>query len=211
MLKKIDLPTSTPARRGHPQGGLSLVELMIVVGILATVAALAYINISTAMRDMKLSSAYSTAISSITLARERAISTRRVQQVTFTLPGTITITQAATGTVTETFTIGPDVSFDNEPGIPSTTATTPDGFGTGANPIDFDVNVGLGGGRDIFFYPDGSARDAAGNVNNGVLYLARQGDLLSSRAITLYGLTGRLRGWRIFKNTGAATYFWRQQ
>jgi hypothetical protein len=49
----------------------------------------------------------------------------------------------------------------------------------------------------ISFYPDGSAHDLAGNLNNGVVYIARPGDLYSSRAITLTGATGRIRGWRL--------------
>jgi len=43
-----------------------------------------------------------------------------------------------------------------------------------------------------------------------VLYLARPGNLYSSRAVTLWGITGRIRGWRLYQNGGAGAY-WRQQ
>jgi len=56
---------------------------------------------------------------------------------------------------------------------------------------------------------DGSAADALANVNNGVIYVTRPGDINNARAITLWGATGRLRGWHIYKN--AAKYYWRQQ
>jgi hypothetical protein len=38
--------------------------------------------------------------------------------------------------------------------------------------------------------------------------MAHPGDLYSSRAITLYGLSGRLRGWRLYKNTVSGTSQW---
>ena len=46
-------------------------------------------------------------------------------------------------------------------------------------------------------------------LNNGVVYIARTGFIDTSRAITLWGATGRLRGWRAYKNAGK--YYWRQQ
>ena len=57
----------------------------------------------------------------------------------------------------------------------------------------------------IYFYPDGSAEDAIGNVNNGVVYVALAGNtgfINTSRAITLWGATGRLRGWHIYSERG---------
>jgi hypothetical protein len=56
------------------------------------------------------------------------------------------------------------------------------------------------------FWPDGSARDTNGNLNSGIVYLARTGDMNNSRAITLYGATGRVRGWRLDGVTGS--YKW---
>jgi hypothetical protein len=79
----------------------------------------------------------------------------------------------------------------------------------GALAIDFDQGIAVGAKNVIFFYPDGSAADVAGNVNNGVVYITRPGDINNSRAITLWGATGRLRGWHIYKN--GAQYYWRQQ
>jgi hypothetical protein len=60
----------------------------------------------------------------------------------------------------------------------------------------------------IYFLPDGSGQDLNGNINNGVLYIARAGDLYSSHAITFWGATGRIRGWRLFQN--GANPYWRQ-
>jgi hypothetical protein len=89
---------------------------------------------------------------------------------------------------------------------------TPDGFGIGGTAIDFDQGVAGGAKNVIYFYPDGSAEDVNGNVNNGVVYIALTGNtgfVSTSRAITLWGATGRLRGWHIYQN--AAKWYWRQQ
>ena len=70
--------------------------------------------------------------------------------------------------------------------------------------IDFDQGIVAGAKNVIYFYPDGSAADVLGNVNNGVVYIARPGFIDSSRAITLWGATGRLRGWRRLPRTRAS-------
>ena len=46
--------------------------------------------------------------------------------------------------------------------------------------------------------PDGSAQDSLGNYNSGVVYLTRTGDTIyNSRAVSVWGATGRIRGWRL--------------
>jgi hypothetical protein len=57
------------------------------------------------------------------------------------------------------------------------------------------------------FLPDGSARDTNGSLNSGIIYVARTADLYSSRAVTLYGATGRIRGWRLINSAGAPIWF----
>jgi hypothetical protein len=83
-------------------------------------------------------------------------------------------------------------------GIPTAAGSVPDGFGTGATAVDFDVDYG-GGQTQIYFQPDGRALDAQNRLNNGVVYMADPTNLLSSRAVSLYGSTGRTKGWAIVK------------
>ena len=52
------------------------------------------------------------------------------------------------------------------------------------------------------------AYDQLGRVNNGVFYISRPGELLSSRAISLFGLTGQLHGWRLQKNQTTGITSW---
>lgn len=193
--------------------GYSVLEMMMVVAIAIIAATFGVMTLQPALKQNRLTNGYNTALMTLRRAREAAIAERRVYMVTFTAPRTVSITQTATGIVTFSTTLPTDISFDAEPGIPNTATTTPDGFGAGAatGAIDFDVNVGAGGSNTVYFYPDGSARDINNNINNGVVYIARQGELLSSRAITVWGLTGRIRGWRLYQNTAAGTNYWSQQ
>jgi len=189
--------------------GFSLLEMMVVVGIILVASAIFFMSIQPGLKQSRVTNSYNLVLNTMRRARETSIAERRVYVVTFIAPRTLTITQAITGIVTNTFTMPTDISFDAEPGIPNTAATTPDHFGTGSTAIDFDQGVALGNKTAIYFQPDGSAQDVNSNTNNGVVYIARPGDISSSRAITLWGSTGRLRGWRLYKVGAVQT--WRQQ
>jgi prepilin-type N-terminal cleavage/methylation domain-containing protein len=195
--------------------GFSLIEMMVVVALILIVLAFSIMAIQPALKQTHLTAGYNQALMAMRQARDLSVAQRQIYFVTLNngvQPNTITITQGSTGAVVSTYALPSDVAFDAEPGLPnSPTAapTTPDGFGTGATAIDFDQGIVAGAKNVIYFYPDGSAADVLGNVNNGVVYIARPGFVDSSRAITLWGATGRLRGWRAYKN--AAKYYWRQQ
>jgi len=88
-------------------------------------------------------------------------------------------------------------------------AAAPDGFGAGVNPIDFGQTLAGEPMNYVVFMPDGSARDNLGNFNSGVVYLNLPADLYTSRAVTVWGSTGRVRGWRL--NQIGAVGTWVQQ
>jgi prepilin-type N-terminal cleavage/methylation domain-containing protein len=193
--------------------GFSLLEMMIVVAIGLTVAAFATLTLIPASNSQHITTAYNTTLTTMRRARDQAAADMRIYVVSFAAPGTITVTQNSVGgTLLLTALLPPDVTFHIEAGVPTsqtTQPTTPDGFGTASTPFDFDESPQPGGGTTIYFYPDGTALDVNGNVNNGVVYMARTGDLYSSRAITLWGSTGRMRGWRLYNVAGVNK--WSQQ
>jgi prepilin-type N-terminal cleavage/methylation domain-containing protein len=195
--------------------GFSLIEMMVVVTLILIVLAFSIVAIQPALRQTHITSGYNQTLMALRQARDISVAQRQIYYVTLNnavQPNTITITQGSTGTVVSSFALPSDVAFDAEPGLPNSplvAPTTPDGFGTGATAIDFDQGIVAGAKNVIYFYPDGSAADALGNVNNGVVYIARPGFIDSSRAITLWGATGRIRGWRAYQN--GAKYYWRQQ
>jgi prepilin-type N-terminal cleavage/methylation domain-containing protein len=209
--------------------GFSLLEMVIVVAIALIISGFAIINTQGAVKDARLNGAYDTAFMQLRLARQRSIEERTRYIVTFGTPG---IAGAATpfgaptaksiqvyswtgagapSTAVQISTINLpfDIAFQAQTGLPTGAATVPDGFGNGSTAIDFDQGIPPGGGNLVMFTPDGSAHDTAGNYNSGVLYVARNTDVSSTRAITLFGTSGRIRGWRLVQVGGVAT--WKQQ
>jgi hypothetical protein len=106
-----------------------------------------------------------------------------------------------------TYTIPSDISFAVQSGFP---ANAPDSFGSGTAAIDFGQALAGEPLNYVVFMPDGSSQDSLGNYNSGIVYLTRPGDpLYNSRAVTVWGATGRVRGWRMTQEAGVWT--WLQQ
>jgi prepilin-type N-terminal cleavage/methylation domain-containing protein len=202
--------------------GFSLLELMITMAIGLTASVIAVMSFVPVMNSQHVSDAYNTTLTTLRRAHDQAQNDMRIYLVSFAAPGTITVSQTdpaggnvgcvipASGATLLTATLPSDVTFQIQPGVPTsntTAPTTPDAFGTAAFPIDFDQGYNPGY-TYICFNPDGTATDASGNINNGVVYLGRSTDLYSARAITLWGTTGRIRGWRLYTNSGN---HWSQQ
>jgi hypothetical protein len=199
------------------QAGLSILETTVVVCLVTVVLAIAVVNIWPAMSQSSANSGIEMVLGELRRARERAVDERRIYRVTFTAPQTIEVDVGVVGNVATTITgsapgfipaqpslqLPMNFQFVVVPGIPTTPLTTPDGLGTGANAIDFDM-VNGGGGTQIYFQPDGRALDAANRVNDGVVYIAQPNNLFSSRAVSLLGSTGRAKGWFLSMTGGVA-------
>lgn len=189
--------------KGRKQAGFSMLELLIVIAIIAVLAAVAIFNLPTALRAMRVNNGYQTLLTQMRMARESAVAKRTIFYLTFDNPAqNIRLTQRTAGVdqVISTVPLPYDIQFTVVPGMPNTGATTPDNFGTGATAIDLDIGNNGGVVNQIFFYPDGSARDNLGRVDSGVIYICRAGDLMSCRAVSIYGATGRIRGWQLTRN-----------
>lgn len=215
----------------HQASGFSLIEMVSVLAIIIVLASISSIKLAPMLRQQHITNAYNTTMSAIRLARDNAVGQRAIYSVTFANAVSpspyATITVSPVGAAfqgqynTVVYQLPQDVSFLALPGLPITSTTVPDGYGSGTTAIDFGwtINgVGTGGQATIYFCPDGSSQRAPGTNNDGscpgtwdggVVYLARAGDLMSSRAITLWGGTGRIRGWRLYGTGGA--YQWQRQ
>jgi hypothetical protein len=151
-------------------------------------------------------------------ARQMAIDERRVYCVTVNAPNTVVVQRYVAGApdaIITSIQLPMDVSFQVLAGVPTSPAATPDGMGDASQAVDLSVNVGGGGNNFVFFFPDGSAQDRVdptgngGNLSNGIVYMGRTGDTYSSRAVTLFGGTGRIRAWRLLKNTTSGVNYWK--
>jgi type II secretory pathway pseudopilin PulG len=208
--------------------GFSLLEMMIVCGLIIIVTAISFMALQPALKEARANQAFESAMMPLRTARQRAIAERKQYIVCFGVaapggaltplgaptPQSIQIFRWDAGTALSAavqvtaVTLPTDIQFQTLVGLPNTGATVPDGFGTAATAIDFDQNVAGGGIKNqVMFMPDGSAHDVLGNLSSGILYAARTGDLYSSRAVTLYGATGRIRGWRLRVNGGGPQWF----
>ncbi|HVO64208.1 MAG TPA: prepilin-type N-terminal cleavage/methylation domain-containing protein [Terriglobales bacterium] len=207
------------------RSGFSMVELLIVVTVMAVMTAIAQISLRPLMNQAHVTNAYNTSLMALRLGREKAVEEKGAYKVTFNGASAITVAPVTTamaacggsagaatwtGAQTYNYSLPSDVSFQIIPGVPTGPTATPDGFGIAAYAVDFDQLAG-GNSSSVIFCADGSAQDSNGQFNNGVVYMARTGELYSSRAITLWGITGRLRGWRLLQSGSCGTTCWSQQ
>lgn len=191
--------------------GFSLIEVMVVLSLSTIAAAVAMLSLQPMLQASRVSSAFNMTLAAMRQARDLSVAQRQSYSVTFSnaaIPNTVVITQVGTGNVIDTYSLPQDVTFSVVAGIPTAANTVPDGFGSGNVAIAFDQGIAGGNPNAIYFMPDGTAQDITGNLNNGVLYIARTNQLYSSYAITVWGATGRLRSWRLFNNNGTA--YWKE-
>ncbi len=235
LMRSLD---TNKGHRKYGAGGFSLTELLIVLAIIIIMVSFAAMNMGTLMKQQHVTNAYNITLSALRLARDNSVAQSTSYSVTFAnnagAPSTIIVTpttafagdQNANGTLmTNTYQLPSDVTFLALAGIPTAANKVPDGYGAGAVAIDlgYTANGGAGGSNIVYFCPDGSAQNlpcvAAGgywtsggyakNWSGGVVYLAQAGNLLSSRAFTLWGGTGRIHGWRLYQPGGV--YQWQRQ
>ena len=204
------------------QRGFSLLELMLTLSIVLIMSGVTFLSLQPALKQARVTSVYDTTLMILRNSRQQAIAQRTRYIVTFNAPGTITVQTwgyavpvSPAPVLVQTVNLPLDVQFAVQAGMPTTAATVPDGFGSGGTAIDFDQGVGLGSQNFVMFMPDGTSQDTqgnfygGGNFNSGVLYLGRPGELGSMRALTVFGTTGRIRGWALVKQAGVWT--WVQQ
>jgi len=224
------LETNAGHRR-HGASGFSLIEIMMVLAISIIVSVISVMSLMPMLNQQHVTNAYNTTLPAMRQARDNAVAQRTSYSVTFANAvspspyATITVTPALSSGMsafqgdqnTVIYQLPTDVSFIAQSALAST--PPPDGYGLGTNAIDFGytANSSSGGQAFVYFCPDGSAQnavDGSGNCTSswdgGVVYIARAGDLLSSRAVDLWGATGRVHGWRLYNKSGGG-YQWLRQ
>jgi prepilin-type N-terminal cleavage/methylation domain-containing protein len=203
--------------------GFSMLEMIITISIILIMLGVTFISLRPMLNQNHVNLAYDTTLMALRNTRNLAITQSNQYIVNFNPAGfpagTIQIqVQPYTAGVAQpiqqviTYSLPPDVSFAVQAGFP--TANTPDGFGAGTAPIDFGQSLAGEPLNYVIFMPDGSSQsgvvNGSGNYNSGVVYMTQPaGTIYTSRAITVWGATGRIRGWRLNNMAGGAT--WVQQ
>ena len=166
--------------------GFSLIETLLVVAILVTVAGIAIPISGTAIRQARADSASSVAMAALLEARARAIAERRDFQLEFVVPNLIRVSRIenGVGTVVAEKLLEGGQRFQLRSGVTPLAefgATTAIHF-TGAAPVKFTT--------------DGALVDANGDPVNATIHVADDVDAGSSRAVTILGITGLMQTWR---------------
>ncbi len=162
--------------------------MMLTIGIISVLGAIAVVQFGTAQQSIKGDGVMRVVLAQLNIARELAISQRRNMQLSFLAPNALQIVRQ---NVPNGTTVVGSVVFESgaryllTPGLPD----TPDGFGR-TQAVDF------GAATAVMFSSDGTCIDQTGNPVNGTIFVALPGQPLSSRAITVLGGTGRVRGYR---------------
>ena len=205
----------TVNRCRQAQRGFSLLELMFVIAIVLIISGTALFQFVPVLKNARAENALQTTLAQVRNARGLAIDQRRKYRLSFTAPRTIQLDQVVVDLVTNnqtyifvsTIDLPKDTQFIAIAGIPTSGNGTPDSLPTFGNAIEFAVDNG-GGGWQLFFQPDGRVLDSANRLNNGVVYMARPGELMSSRAVSVLGATGRVKGWHLIQS--GSTVVWTQ-
>lgn len=211
----LDILASPPRKiimNSRKKRGFSLLELLIVISIGLIMARVTFMAMMPLFKQNHVDTAYDTTLSVMRNYRNQSITQSKRYIIFFTPPQTLTVQYWGVGVpvspapvTVATFTLPTDIQFAVQAGFPN---PGPDSFGTGTTAVTVN-NCALVGTNCLIFYPDGSAQDDLGNFNSGVIYLTRPTDMYSSRAVSIFGTTGRIRGWRLYNQGGANT--WVQQ
>jgi prepilin-type N-terminal cleavage/methylation domain-containing protein len=184
----------SPAAAGR-SAGFSMIELLVVVGLIGVTAAITLMVMPGAVKSARADSGLERVGSVLRTAREQAISQRRLVRVAFTGTNQITVSrievrQASTGTtpaptVLSTVWLEDGIEFRTFAELPD----TPDAFGNASA-------ASFGSATTVDFTSEGSFVDQNGDQVNGTVFLGRYGDPLSGRAVSIFGPTALIREWR---------------
>jgi prepilin-type N-terminal cleavage/methylation domain-containing protein len=184
------------ARYTRPADGYSLTEMMLVVAIMGVVTTIAVFETASARPYMIGDGAMRTVIAQMNTARELSITQRRSIQLTFAGNVITLIRQniaiggaAATTTVLAAIPMEGGVQFGLTAGVPD----TPEGFGLLGSGTAAYFGTAT---TSVFFTTDGSLISGAGIPVSGTVFLTLPDQPRGTRAVTVFGATGRIRGYK---------------
>jgi prepilin-type N-terminal cleavage/methylation domain-containing protein len=176
--------------RARSQRGVTLIEMLLVVGVMGVIGAMGTAQIVNVRRSMQGDGAMRVVMNQLNIAREMAVTQRRNMDIRFVGTNWIQIVRREIPAGTTTLS---SMAFEGSVVyklIPTVTTDTPDTFGLANAPLSF------GAATTFTFSSDGTLIDQSGNPLNGTIFLAVSNISASQRAVTIMGGTGRVRGYK---------------
>jgi type II secretory pathway pseudopilin PulG len=185
-------------KTSQQEQGFTLLEAVIVIGIMFTLAGLAVVQSFGSMEGYQANSAQDVVVSQLRVARQLAISQRRNVQVQFdtiSTPQTVSykiLPRTGSGDpvlAPVTVVLPRQTSYTQESGVPD----TPMGFGT-CSAAGICIGGVAGGPVFMEFTSSGQFTDSTGlNTLNGTIFVGVPNKKATARAVTVMGGTGRVR------------------
>jgi type II secretory pathway pseudopilin PulG len=192
--------------RRHAERGISLIELLLVMGIMGIVTAMAVLQTGAERTHARGDAAMRIVLAHLNQARETAIAQRRYVRVTFDvgLNQLILVREDTAAATTTLATIGFEGGATLQPVAAIPALDTPDAFGKTLSPMFKSANgtfqslssSNAVGTQLAKFAPDGTFVDWNGRVTNGTVFIGVTNFPTASRAVTVLGSTGRIRAFR---------------
>ena len=173
-------------RVSGPAAGFNLVEVIVVVGLIGLMSAITVMVMPIALLSARADSGAAQVVSVLRVAREQAIAQRRNVRVAFNAPNQIVVSRVEVpgpGTsVLNTVWLEGGATFRVFGGVPD----TPDAFGNA-------TASSFGGATTIAFTSSGEFVDQNGDPVNGTVFIGRENEPLSARAVSIFGPTALVR------------------
>jgi Tfp pilus assembly protein FimT len=168
--------------------GFTMVEGLIVVALIFTLASFALLDMTTVSSRVAANAALDQMVAQLRRGRELAVAQRRSIELRFNGNNQVQLARfelPVGQTILSTSILEKQIVFATFDGVPD----TPDLFGAGA-PVSFN------GVRPLVFLSDGTLVDGRGDPVNGSVFLGLPGKPETARSVTILGATGRVRGYR---------------
>lgn len=181
--------TMSIVHQARSERGVSLIDMMVTLAVLAIVGSMATMQVSTVRRGMQGDGAMRMVMSQLNTAREMAITQRRNIEVEFVGTNWLKVTRNEVPSGTTVLT---NVALESNAQyalVPGVVVDTPDGFGN-------STAISFGAATRIMFGPNGDLIDNNGTPVNGTVFLSIPNIRESFRAVTVMGATGRVRAYR---------------
>jgi prepilin-type N-terminal cleavage/methylation domain-containing protein len=174
--------------------GFSLVEMIMVTGIISVMMVTASMVLPGLLSQSKADAGTAQVLNTLRLARDRAIGDRRNVELIFTLPRHLQLVRKGIGGAADLTLADIDLENNQEFLHFASTLDIGEPFGLVNEPVAF------GPTQDeiiqTMFTSEGTFVDGTGDPTNGTIFLGNKNDVMSARAISIFGVTALLRPWR---------------